>query len=116
MINWKSIRRYYFCINEIYNKYILIPRKVSTTYQNQSYPRNQNMKCKYSHHNMYAIRKRKTATFVHFCCRTWLPILTTIPSISRTYPTLCPHSLSSGSLTATAPFSTALCSHHPPLT
>lgn len=38
---------------------------------------------------------------------TWLPILTTLPSISLTYPTFCPHSFSSGSLTATAPFSTA---------
>lgn len=40
---------------------------------------------------------------------TWLPILTTMPSISLTYPTFCPHSFSSGSLTGTAPFSTALC-------
>lgn len=45
---------------------------------------------------------------------TWLPNLTTIPSMSRTYPTFCPHSLSSGSLTPTAPFSTARCKppHH----
>ncbi|CAJ2678824.1 unnamed protein product [Trifolium pratense] len=32
-----------------------------------------------------------------------------MPSMSLTYPTFCPHSFISGSLTATAPFSTALC-------
>lgn len=49
--------------------------------------------------------------FIHspyFDACTQLPILTTMPLISRTYATFCPHSLSSGSLTGTAPFSTAL--------
>ena len=51
-----------------------------------------------------------------WCCLgglTWLPILTTMPSMSRTYPTFCPHSFSSGSLTDIAPFSTALWNHCP---
>ena len=40
--------------------------------------------------------------------RTWLPMRTMFPSMSRTKPDFCPHGFCSGALTGTAPFSTGL--------